>query len=774
MDYIDNEPIQDDFDDFDDITPNNNQTNKKSDLDDLESIKSEENLSPKAVQKNSKAKNEYLNSYNKSLNDSGAKPDQGKTGKNNEFGGKKVEDDTLNGSFDDNFEDKSFDDNKLDHVKRSEINDDSFLEKEKQAMKPGQIKKQNNGKNKENTKPSAINSKQNLKPTTKSNFKKNDIKNIQITPVIKKNAEPKKKSNKNSINANNGNGQAFNLVDNKLSVYKASQVKTKPQQAVKPQVFSLIAVAEENKQLFEELKSVNDKLTNLIEEKGYQNQLDKIRENNTEFKYRPVNVKIITFDKEIKNNQKIIEVLNRELGLYKDTVKKLDSTELLNDLNRRITNYNNNIKSAKSTIYQLQVEYKKNETLLKNQDLEGKKAFDFKKLMMELDNYMTKNTELNDKITKLETLKAELLSEAGTLQKDQVQVQRKLEEKNLTDFDENIVQKHKNLLNIKKRWESHIIRHEKNIELKLRFAEKDTEQYDREIEELQEKIEAHDKALQNQANNLKDANIDNMPELYNFEFGYKNNDQKASFKDNERKHVKSVDKPNRQKSNKKAEKLISRITSRNPSISKDTKIKITTKSKKEKKSCNLNENRVRNDLNKNKPEISSNKADINDRQKSIKSKEPLLKNKPEATQNKSIKNIKNAIGAFQQMKKESFSSNTVKETESTKKIQLENDKVNNSEKFKVVEPVNQKPNQEIAAKNTKVEDKKPLEMERKDSLDDIFESADKKKVEVEIKNKEVNKNESIFEDTLDKPVNTKVERKSVKKTENDDDFDFLD
>ena len=781
MTDMENEPIHDDFDDFEDIVPKKNDTNKKSDLDDLESIKSEENQSPKGKPKKNKGKNDFLNSFNKSLNDSGAKPEPGKKNKVESIETKKQLEEAVSGSFDENFDEKSLEENKANNIKQSEINDDSFLEKEKQALKPSRIKKSNENRNKENNNPLSINTKLQER-SNKSNFKKSEAKNTRITPVIKNHIEKKKNAAKKVDNQNKKKdiyNSAFTPINNKLPAHKESQVKDKGKVSVKNPAFSIMAVVEENKQLFEELKHVNDKLTTLIEEKGYQNQLEKIRENNTEFKYRPVNVKVTTYDKEIKNNQKIIEVLTRELNLYKDTVKKLDSTELLNDLNRRISNYNNNIKTAKASIYQLQVDYKKNETALKNKDLEDKKAIDFKKLMMELDSYMTKNTELNEKIQKLETLKAELLSDADTIQKEQKQVRKKLEDNNLTNFDENIVQKHKNLLNIKKRWDSHIVMHEKNIDLKLKFAEKDTEQYDKEIEELKAKIEAHDNILQKQASGIKSTDLDPNGEPYNFKFIHDLSNKKLQNKDFEKQNNISVERNSKLQSGKKANKNIPRTRSKNKPVNKDLKVKITTKSKSRKLKAVERDSEVREKVEGDRysgpsdikatntnTELNPKASNINSDPKSNgKNREASIKNQAGDPRKKNMKNIKTAI-------------------DTVKKNNVENDSKNFEVKTQLKEPMitKQAPAEKLEANNNpdrsepKRNENKPIAMERKDSLDDILEVEDKGKSIKPDKNDEgeVQKHNAPAKNVLTNPETNRKVDNSIKNTENDDDFDFLD
>lgn len=789
MNDVEYDQVHDDFDDFDDISPNNNQTNKKSDLDDLESIKSEENLSPKAKPKNNKGKNDYLNSFNKSLNDSSLKPEKMALKPNKPVNPPMLPDENLEDSFEDNFVEVSLDDKKLTTIKRSEINDDSFLEKEKQTLQPEQLKKAQNSKNKENTKPSTINIKLAQKPVKNSNFKKNEAKSIQPALVPSKNVAKKRHSTKSvalDIRKTNIKQSEVSIHESKAPVYKVRQLKPKPKPAPKFEGFSLIAVVEENKQLFEDLKCVNDKLTTLIEEKGYQNQLDKIRENNTEFKYRPVNVKITTNDKEVKNNEKIIEVLSRELNLYRDTVKKLDSTELLNDITKCISNYNAKIKAAKSNIYQIQLDHKKNEGILKNKDLEDKKAFNFKNLMVELDSYMTKNTELYVKISKLQTLKQELLEDYEIIQKENSNVKKLLEEKNLNNFDENIIQKHKNLLSIKKRWESHLIRHQKNIELKVLFAEKDTEQYNKEISELQDKIDMYDRSLNKQAASLREIGHEPHVEVHNFEIKKKNHVRKPSAvtKKDESK-IRSVDKKYIENSERRVNVKVTKLRSRNTSVKNEKKIQISVKTKKPvifdsngesfndqklKKVAQLpskakNNNKEPHLLNQNVNITPNNKFENTNIIKETTN--PPLKSNQEIMA-KSVKDIKKMIGVINALGSD-FEGPMIDKIAQNNIVRSEDEIINERDVIKEVEIIDSKDMLNSKDKLINPVEVKPTVIERKDSLDDIF-GTDDKNTEIVRKN-----TESPIKKKLDKPeMNESVGLKSDNKNQQDDDFDFLD
>lgn len=57
------------------------------------------------------------------------------------------------------------------------------------------------------------------------------------------------------------------------------------------------------------MRDINKKLTNLIDQKGYEKILEQVRNNKKDFKSRPDEIKIRTHEKEIENNQKIIKNL---------------------------------------------------------------------------------------------------------------------------------------------------------------------------------------------------------------------------------------------------------------------------------------------------------------------------------------------------------------------------------------------------------------------------------------------------------------------------------
>lgn len=57
------------------------------------------------------------------------------------------------------------------------------------------------------------------------------------------------------------------------------------------------------------MQEVNKKLTEMIDKKGYERLLNQIKNNKKDFKNRPDEVKIKTYDKEVENNEKIIKNL---------------------------------------------------------------------------------------------------------------------------------------------------------------------------------------------------------------------------------------------------------------------------------------------------------------------------------------------------------------------------------------------------------------------------------------------------------------------------------
>ena len=495
MNKMDSQDFLDDFDNFDDSIQGTKKTIKQSELDDLESIRSEDQVDSGHRKRSTRYKNGNMNSVIKSFNESGVKKDT--KDKPDPF------DDEFMDSFDDKFEEHT--QQKKSKAVDSEIDDESFLRQEKKTMNPediGSIKlshdKENKGSNIE-----------------KSHLKKSAFKPKPKTPVSVQKSTKRNNSMQNKTQLENGTKKT------KKYTYKMVNRKSKAKKPQPPANLNIMEIAEENKRLFSELKNINDKLSKIIENKGFKNMLNKEKEKNTEFKYRPVATKISTFNKEIKNNEKIIELLQKELNLYKETSKKLDSTDLLNELNKKILNFETSIKERKTEIYQLQVEYKKNENIIQNQYHKEKKSVNFKNLMVELDSYMTKNNELNERISKLEKLKTDLKEESKRIEKENGDVNKELEKNNLVGFDDKLVQKHATLVKIKKRWNSHLVVHEKNIKLKMKFIEKDCEKFDKESNEYRQKIAKTNEQLNKQIELFKKWEKDPNIDLYNFDFSLK-------------------------------------------------------------------------------------------------------------------------------------------------------------------------------------------------------------------------------------------------------------
>ena len=98
------------------------------------------------------------------------------------------------------------------------------------------------------------------------------------------------------------------------------------------------------------MQNINKKLTQLIDQKGFQKILDQIKKNWKDFKNRPDSVKINTYDKEIKNNENLIVNLTKELENLEICQKRMDSTALLQDLRHKQHKIESQIKKLKQEV----------------------------------------------------------------------------------------------------------------------------------------------------------------------------------------------------------------------------------------------------------------------------------------------------------------------------------------------------------------------------------------------------------------------------------------
>ena len=133
----------------------------------------------------------------------------------------------------------------------------------------------------------------------KSNsFVKNSPNNI----LQKKTKKETKIENNNSKTLDN-----FKTEKNpKIPIIEVSKMENCNEQKLDSKVLSLAQLYEEKKLLNEKLKDQNEELTKMVEEQGYKNVLNKLKENKNDFKSRPIEIKTNTYQREINNNEKIM------------------------------------------------------------------------------------------------------------------------------------------------------------------------------------------------------------------------------------------------------------------------------------------------------------------------------------------------------------------------------------------------------------------------------------------------------------------------------------
>lgn len=146
----------------------------------------------------------------------------------------------------------------------------------------------------------------------------------------------------------------------------------------------------------------------MIDKKGYQNLLNQIKNNKSEFKHLSVDKKAKTYASEITNNKQIICYLEKEYENYKNYSKKLDSTVILNNIKQKIMKKKLQIAALKTTIHKVDTSNKKNEKILVRKLETQKKKTNFKKIIYEVDSHMNKCENLQNKIYALESRKIEM------------------------------------------------------------------------------------------------------------------------------------------------------------------------------------------------------------------------------------------------------------------------------------------------------------------------------------------------------------------------------
>ena len=397
-------------------------------------------------------------------------------------------------------------------------------------------------------------------------------------------------------------------------------------------VLNMQQLLKENRNLFNNLKNVNKNLSKMIDKKGYENLLNKIKKNKNEFKFRPLGIKIKTHCREIENNEKMIKNLENDYKNYKNYSKKLDSTVILNSINQKIEKKNHLIKIFKKDIYEIKIKNKKIANFLVKESYKPKKKYKLKKLMLDIDSYMGKSYLLKEKILNLEELKLELKNEIKKNHKNMKNIDGELGNLGMNNYDEEIIKKFKMKKKVKNKWKNFINITEHNIEQKIHFYERDCEVLILKKKNLFKKSENQNRILEIQHKQLQDyiknGHLDNKQiSLYDFET--KNKKLRASSVKKKNLSYKKRDSSihNNNKINKIKNIYVSGKKKRPPS--QKNKKRLSSKKKR------LSSNKKRNSLNKKNTKMSPYK-----KLKSYKKKSPFLLKRKKSNSKKSVKSKK--------------------------------------------------------------------------------------------------------------------------------------
>lgn len=218
---------------------------------------------------------------------------------------------------------------------------------------------------------------------------------------------------------------------------KVSELNTKRNKG--KQFKDLGTLEKENLQLNEDLRDLNEKLSQLIGKKGYQNLLDQLKENKKVFVERPVSRQIKILSGELQNGEKHIGILNKEKARVEKMLEKVISPISFSEIMRKINEKKKEIKELKSQNFELVMENKKVGKILENGGLDGQGIL--KKLLMQFNTVKAKNDETVAEIERLEQVQKELQGKKEGLDSKNSEVQRKMEEMGLGQWNPEIEKK---------------------------------------------------------------------------------------------------------------------------------------------------------------------------------------------------------------------------------------------------------------------------------------------------------------------------------------------
>lgn len=308
-----------------------------------------------------------------------------------------------------------------------------------------------------------------------------DIQSINLCHKFEKKLKTDEIQTNKRINQNKNVSISKNVLnENHLSenetIPKSSnqtiQEKDKMIEPVK-KFLTLKELNEEKKSLMTKLKENNESLTKMVEEQGYKNLLKKMKDNKTDFKNRPNDVKSNTYQREIANNEKVIITLFAEKTLCEQNIAKINSPEYLVNITNETAEQKRLIKLLKSEIHARNLENKKNAKLFTENKLEEKSSNDLNKILKEVEAFVFKNTEMKAQIEKLNAIHCELLAKKE-IQKITEEQTKPISE-NLNRLDSELLKSYKHLTESKEKWLKHLELLERNVYQKSELLEKEIE-----------------------------------------------------------------------------------------------------------------------------------------------------------------------------------------------------------------------------------------------------------------------------------------------------------
>lgn len=196
---------------------------------------------------------------------------------------------------------------------------------------------------------------------------------------------------------------------------------------------TLRKLEKENLQLNEDLRDLNDKLSEMIGKKGYENLLEQLKGAKQTFVERPVSRQVRILRGELHNGDKTVAILRKERARVDKMLEKVVSPVTFSEIMRSINNKKREIKELKNENFGLVMENKKVGKMLEKGGW-GDRGI-LKKLLMQYNTVRAKNKETESEIERLENVRQELEAKRGGLDEKEAQVRHRLREAGLENWD---------------------------------------------------------------------------------------------------------------------------------------------------------------------------------------------------------------------------------------------------------------------------------------------------------------------------------------------------